>query len=117
MEFFALSFDKDAKAYQQWMAQNRQQFIGATFARANVNSANWRTTLNSFKAALPGFYIVGRDGNVVVGYSAFMPEWVENSNGVSADQRLCIGLRAAGVPFWDAHQSPSDPPSLTETAK
>jgi thiol-disulfide isomerase/thioredoxin len=89
--FVELNFDAERADYENWLAKNAGGY-GFTFARvAEINKDELMQALKSCKMALPGFYVVGRDGNVVRGYFGF-----EGAAG-DEDPRLIAALRAAGV--------------------
>ncbi len=88
VEFVLLSFDEDASAYQQWLAAEQGKY---GFRFAHVRFTNFMDALKQFRADIPSFFVVDKDGRVVSSYLSF-------PYGAGADDpRLTSALRAAGV--------------------
>lgn len=88
--FVALNFEEKAAEYGKWVKANRDKY-GFIFARADMTPQNWEQQLDRFKGALPAFYVVGRDGNVISGYIGY------GYGAGEEDPRLLAALNKAGV--------------------
>jgi thiol-disulfide isomerase/thioredoxin len=86
--FVAVSFDQKEADYEKWMNTHAGSY-GFKFGR--IQSDKPMKALEDFKASLPGFYVLGRDGRIVATYSGF------GYAPGQEDPRLVQALRAAGV--------------------
>ena len=86
--FVAVSFDEKPTNYEKWMNANAAKY---GFKFGLVDAPDAKAAMKQFRGALPAFYVLGRDGEILSSYVGYIYA------AGNEDPRLLNALRDAGV--------------------